>query len=361
MTVATQTPTPSHANGPKAAPKPNPQWFSQTGRPDSEYPYQGLLPTWDTKKYPPLTAFEHTDPGLGAKRHRDRRAFLAHAHTDIDDLTPDFGTEVSGLQLTELDTVGREQLALYVAERGVVVFRDQDFVEADPHWQITDWGAFFGRPHIHPVSGHPRDLPELHLVYRNEDGSTTHTETETLNGARWHSDVTYEQQPPGHTALFLYDAPPSGGDTGYADQRAAYRRLSPGFAAYLETLSVVHSGIEQAAHAAKNGVPARREPVENVHPLVRRHPVTGEKALFVNRQFARRIVGLKEEESAALLSLLFDHVEKGSDFQIRVRWKPRTVVLWDNRITAHNANVDFGLGSRRHGARITSQAERPFI
>lgn len=197
---------------------------------------------------------------------------------------------------------------------------------------------------------------------------------------RWHSDVTYEKQPPGLTALFLYDSPPSGGDTGYLDQREAYRRLSPSFAAYLETLKVVHSGFEQAEYSRKHNAPPRREPVENVHPLVRRHPVTGEKALYINRQFSRRIVGLKEEESNAILNLLYDHIEKGSDFQVRVHWKPRTVVLWDSewlfglrdtrtiwvliadRITAHNANVDFdGHGFRRHGARITPQAERPFL
>lgn len=142
--------------------------------------------------------------------------------------------------------------------------------------------------------------------------------------------MTYEKQPPGLTALFLFDSPPSGGDTGYVDQREAYRRLSPSFAAYLETLQVLHSGVEQAEYSRSRGAEPRRAPVENVHPLVRRHPVTGEKALFINRQFSRKIVGLKEEESDAILELLYNHIEKGSDFQVRVNWKPRTVVLWDS-------------------------------
>lgn len=118
--------------------------------------------------------------------------------------------------------------------------------------------------------------------------------------------VSYEAQPPGLTTLFLYDSPPTGGDTGYADQRAAYNHLSPSFRAYLETLQVTHSGVEQAEHSRKGsrGGVVKREPVINAHPLVRRHPVTGEKALYVNPQFSRSIVGLKQEESDAILKLL---------------------------------------------------------
>ena len=118
--------------------------------------------------------------------------------------------------------------------------------------------------------------------------------------------MTYERQPPGLTTLWLYDSPPSGGDTAYASQTEAYNRLSPSFRAYLETLEVVHSGVEQAEYSRRGnrGGTVRREPVETVHPLVRTHPVTGAKALFVNRQFSRRIVGLKKEESDAILELL---------------------------------------------------------
>lgn len=125
------------------------------------------------------------------------------------------------------------------------------------------------------------------------------------------------------TALFLFDSPPAGGDTGYADQRGAYKRLSPSFREYLETLTAVHSGVEQAEFAKKGGRGGivKRDPVENVHPIIRKHPVTGEKALFVNRQFTRYIVGLKKEESDAILGVLYDHIEKGADFQIRLRWR----------------------------------------
>lgn len=92
----------------------------------------------------------------------------------------------------------------------------------------------------------------------------------------------------------------------YASQVEAYNRLSPSFAAYLETLQVLHSGVAQAEYSRKGnrGGLVKREPVENVHPLVRRHPVTGAKALFVNAQFSRHIIGLKREESDAILNLL---------------------------------------------------------
>lgn len=94
--------------------------------------------------------------------------------------------------------------------------------------------------------------------------------------------MTYELQPPGLTTLFLYDSPSTGGDTGYVDQRGAYNHLSPSFRAYLETLSAVHSGVAQAEHSRKGlrGGVVKREPVENIHPVVRTHPVTGEKVRF---------------------------------------------------------------------------------
>lgn len=129
----------------------------------------------------------------------------------------------------------------------------------------------------------------------------------------------------------------------------------------------MHSGFAQAdttRTGAAGGGEVGRQPVENIHPLIRRHPVTGEKALYVNRVFSRRIVGLKREESDALLEFLYRHIEGGLERQVRVRWgkAPGTVVLWDNRTTTHSAVIDFdNTPARRHGARITPQAERPTL
>lgn len=97
-----------------------------------------------------------------------------------------------------------------------------------------------------------------------------------------------------------------------------------------------------------------------MHPIVRTHPATGEKALFVNPQFTRNIVGFKKEESDFLLKFLFDHITLSQDLQARVKWAPGTVVVWDNRTTAHSALLDWQDGQRRHLARLTPRAERPF-
>ncbi|KAJ9092914.1 hypothetical protein QFC21_006626 [Naganishia friedmannii] len=331
---------------------------------ESDYPYARFLPHFDTSvTYPPLTDFEHHDPGLEALKHAEPRAFLNNA--TVANLTPRFGAEVSGIQLHKLTPTERQQLALFVAQRGVVAFRDQDFQDQSPEWMLQDWGSFFGRLHIHPTSGHPKGYPEFHLVYRDAGKTLNYEFSDRFTSSVWHSDVTYERQPPGLTTLWLFDSPSSGGDTAYVNQVEAYNRLSPSFRAYLETLQVVHSGVEQAEYSRRGnrGGTVRREPVETVHPLVRTHPVTGAKALYVNKQFARRIVGLKQEESEAILNLLYNHIALGVDFQTRIKWAPRTVVLWDNRITAHSAIVDFDSAQdgRRHGGRITPQAERPFL
>lgn len=197
-------------------------------------------------------------------------------------------------------------------------------------------------------------------MHRGADSADTTSFFDTrTNSIFWHSDVTYEAQPPGTTFLYALDVPQSGGDTLFLNQAAAYQRLSPAFRSRLYGLSAVHSAHEQAQTSLERGSIVRREPVTTVHPLVRTHPATGEKALWVNPQFTRYVVGLKKEESDYLLKFLFDHMALSQDVQCRVKWAPGTVVVWDNRVTAHSALVDWTDGQRRHIARITPQAERP--
>lgn len=328
---------------------------------ESQYRYAHLLPHFSADRYPPLTPFEHVDPAFRALSHDNPRAFLDNA-TSVRELTPYLGTEVTGVNLAKLDSTGRDQLALEVAKRGLVVFKDQqDFIDRGPDFYL-EWGRHFGRLHIHPTSGHPAGYPEIHLVYRDLNASFNFELDESITSTLWHSDVSYELQPPGLTTFFLLAQPQTGGDTLFASQVAALKRLSPQYVAFLRTLKAVHSGVQQAefSRAGRRGGTVRREPVENVHPVIRKHPVTGEEALYVNRQFTRRVVGLKREESESILGFLYDHIDKSSDNQARVKWTPNTVVVWDNRITAHSAVVDFKeSGEARHGARITPQAERP--
>jgi sulfonate dioxygenase len=136
-------------------------------------------------------------------------------------------------------------------------------------------------------------------VYKSPDANFNFRYEDSITSTVWHSDVSYELQPPGLTTFFLLAQPTTGGDTLFTSQVQSLKKLSPQFVAFLRTLKAVHSGVEQAEFSRRGnrGGIVRREPVENVHPLVRRHPVTGEEALYVNRQFTRRIVGLKREES----------------------------------------------------------------
>lgn len=321
--------------------------------------YPNYLPVWDNEKgtkYPPLEPFEHTEHGKDA----DPTFPNLLKDAQVADLTANIGAEVHGVQLSKLTDAGKDELALFVAQKKVVAFRDQDF--ADLHIKdALNIGGYFGRHHIHPTSGAPEGYPEVHLVHRGTDDTTARDFfEERTNSITWHSDVTYEKQPPGTTFLYLLDGPAAGGDTLFANQAAAYRRLSPEFRKRLHGLRVVHSAVEQADNSRLRGGIVRREPVTSIHPLVRTHPATGEKALFVNPQFSRRIVGFKKEESDFLLNFLYDHIAKGQDFQARVKWAPGTVVVWDNRVTAHSALLDWDDGARRHLARITPQAEAPF-
>ncbi|PYH41927.1 TauD/TfdA dioxygenase family protein [Aspergillus saccharolyticus JOP 1030-1] len=322
--------------------------------------FPNYLPVWDneTERYPPLQPFEHYDHGKDADLSFPD--LLPKDKVHIDDLTPTIGSEVRGIQLSQLTKEGKDQLARFVAQRKVVAFRDQDFAHL-PIDKALEWGGYFGRHHIHQTSGAPKGYPEIHLVHRGADDTSgadflaTHT-----NSITWHSDVTFERQPPGTTFLYLLDGPSTGGDTLFVDMAQAYRRLSPEFRKRLHGLKAVHSGIEQVNNSLNKGGIARRDPITSEHPIVRTHPVTGEKALFVNPQFTRYIVGYKKEESDFLLKFLYDHIALSADIQTRVRWRPNTVVVWDNRVAAHSALFDWADGQRRHLARITPQAEAPF-
>ncbi|KAL4981424.1 hypothetical protein BDW68DRAFT_172411 [Aspergillus falconensis] len=328
-------------------------------QPPASFPH--YLPVWDneTERYPPLQPFEHYDHGKDADPAFPD-LFPKDGSFHRDDLTPTIGSEVSGIQLSQLSKEGKDQLALFIAQRKVVAFRDQDFAHL-PIDKALEFGGYFGRHHIHQASGAPRGYPEIHLVHRGaDDTSGADFLAEHTNSIIWHSDVTFEVQPPGTTFLYLLDGPTTGGDTLFADMAQAYKRLSPEFRRRLHGLKAVHSGVEQVNNSLNKGGIARRDPIMTEHPIVRTHPVTGEKALFVNPQFTRHIVGYKKEESDFLLKFLYDHIALSQDIQTRVRWRPGTVVVWDNRVACHSALFDWADGQRRHLARITPQAERPY-
>lgn len=262
----------------------------------SQYPH--YLPTWDAnEKYPPLEPFDHYDHGKDAdKTFPD----LLTSAVRKEDITPTGGSTISGIQLSSLSDAGKDQLALLTAQRKVLVFLDQDFADL-PIQKALDFGAYFGRLHIHPTTGAPKGYPEVHLVHFGPDDTTREDLLrDHLTSIAYHSDVSYEEQPPGTTFLYNLDIPQTGGDTIFSDQVEAYKRLSPGFQQRLHGLKAVHSSVEQVGVSLARGSIARREAVKNEHPLVRTHPVTGEKALYVNPLCKKKTLELHSETTVGI-------------------------------------------------------------
>ncbi|KAL0087181.1 hypothetical protein F4703DRAFT_1850913 [Phycomyces blakesleeanus] len=304
--------------------------------------------------YPELEPFDHADPGRLAD---PKKASLYDNATKIFDLTPGIGTEIHGLQLSKLTDEQKNDLGLLVAERGVVFFRDQDLT---PH-QGRKLGEYFGPLLIHSVLGHPPGYPEILTLLSGaeEDKIIKNLSNFGRTSDAWHSDVTYELQPPGFTFLKIDTLPKVGGDTLWASGYSAYDKLSPALQTFLEGLEAVHSGAQQINAAKISGATVRRHDAEHIHPVVRTHPVTGFKSIYVNPVFTRRIVGLSKRESDTLLDFLYEHVSGGHDFQVRFRWEENSIAIWDNRVTFHCPIPDYIGGGKRHGWRITAQAERP--
>ncbi|KAI5967027.1 uncharacterized protein KGF55_000437 [Candida pseudojiufengensis] len=313
------------------------------------------LPSWrKNEKYEPYEFIEYHDRALKADKDLTN-LFPKDGKYELENLSPKFGTEIKGIQLSELNDAAKDELALLASQRGVLVFRDQDLIEKGPK-AFTDFAKHYGELHIHPTSGAPKEFPEIHSVLT---GNTDENPFSTKNSLiSFHSDVSYELNPTGISLLSVTNNPKAGGDTVFADAREAYNRLSPLFREKLEDVYALHTAVPQANLAIVKGGVVKRHPVENIHPIIRTTP-TGDKVLYVNSAFTKSIVGLKAEESEFLLKFLLDHISGGHDFQIRVNWKPNSVVVWDNRISSHSAILDFDTNEPRLIIRAAARAERP--
>ena len=160
----------------------------------------------------------------------------------------------------------------------------------------------------------------------------------------------------------MLESPQSaGGDTLVSSSVAAFKALSPRFRKRLEGLTAIHTNNDGVSQELKNGQNAvmRRAELVQEHPVVILHPVTKEKALYVNPVYTKRIVGYDQEESDYLLRFLFDHIAKRQDLQCRVRYEAGTVLVWDQRVTNHSQTLDYPAGERRHGFRLTPLANKP--
>ncbi len=248
---------------------------------------------------------------------------------EVRPLTGTLGAEVTGVDLGDLDDATFEQVAGALWRHQVLVVPDQHL---DPVAHKR-FGERFGELHTHPaapgVDGHPEIL---RLVNRGKSKNITEV---------WHSDVSCEERPPSISILQAIEVPDAGGDTMWASSYEAYDRLSEGMKAMLEPLDAVHEAFG----------------LENVHPVIRRHPETGRKGLYVNGGFTRRFAGMSVEESRPLLDYLVSHASR-PDLTMRHSWTAGDIVMWDNRCVMHYAVHDYG-DAPREMHRVTVRGERP--
>ncbi|KAL8769494.1 MAG: hypothetical protein Q9209_004555 [Squamulea sp. 1 TL-2023] len=321
---------------------------------DEFYEHEDLRPSFPSLHWDPLTEVPYHDKGI----HGDAqfRNLLASA-TDVFDYNPKIGTEIHGVNLANLTDAQKNDLARLISIRGVVFFRDQTELDIDAQRQL---GAYFGKLHKHATTAVPRQagLEDVHVVFTE---STAKDQRAVFSPTfLWHSDVTYELQPPSYTSLKVISGPPrgGGGDTLWSSQYGAYDLLSKPMQQYLEGLSALHSAHMQADGSRAAGRPVRRDPIVTEHPLVRTHPVTGWKSLFFNPGFVTGIVGIPKAESDAIIGYLNEITSTTQEIHVRYQWQKNDVAFWDNRICNHSASYGF-TGHRRHAVRVASHAERP--
>jgi taurine dioxygenase len=264
------------------------------------------------------------------------------------DVTKPIGTELPGVSLKDLDETGVDELKALVAERGVLFFRDQHMTLAEQ----VDVGRKLGELHIHPAAKAPEGFPEVLVVHTDENSTYT-------AGNGWHTDVSCDERPPGLSMLRIEEVPSAGGDTVWASMYEAYETLSPSMQEYLLTLTAIHSG-DKAYVGRYSKRNADVDYPVNEHPVIRTHPISGRKALYVNSGFTVRIKQLTQRESAALLDFLYDHIAYGVRFQVRFAWEPHSVAIWDNRCVQHHASWDY-FPETRSGFRVTTRGEVPFL
>ncbi|MBO0729755.1 MAG: TauD/TfdA family dioxygenase [Acidimicrobiaceae bacterium] len=264
------------------------------------------------------------------------------------------GAEVCGVDLSAALNEGTvAEIRQALLEHHVVFFRDQDL---SPEAQMR-FGRCFGELDTHPFVEGTDTHPEVIEIVTEPDDRFNF-------GGGWHSDVTFLEEPDLGSILYAIDVPPVGGDTLFANQHAAYDALSETMKGFLDRLVAKHSAGPQYAKGGYSTLSKamKTKAADNAdrvvrHPLVRTHPETGKKALYVNPGFTVGIEGMHLDESAALLEFLFKHSVR-EPFTCRFRWAPGSVAMWDNRSVQHYALFDYR-GHRRHMRRITIKGDRP--
>jgi taurine dioxygenase len=266
----------------------------------------------------------------------------------LEKLTPIIGAEIDDVDLSKpLSNRQLDELHRALAENQVIFFRDQTITPE----QHLAFGRLFGNLHVHPAAPHEAGMPELMKIYADRNSPRA-------NGEGWHTDVSCDPEPPMGSILYIKQCPPSGGDTLFASMYAAYEALSDRMKTYLDGLTAIHDG-EHVYRGLFDNQGQGNQPAypRAEHPVVRTHPVTSKKALYVNRGFTTRILGVPVDESDGILRYLYEHMENPL-FQCRFRWQPNSIAFWDNRCTQHRAMWDYWPHTRS-GNRVTVQGDRP--
>ena len=274
---------------------------------------------------------------------------MSQSAIDVRPLTPTIGAEIFGVDLGgEISNQQYDAVHEALMRHLVIFFRDQKMTPE----QHKAFGRRFGKLHLHPAS--PNLLEghlEILLIQANE-------KSKRVAGEVWHSDVSCDPEPPMGSILYMHETPANGGgDTMFANMYTAFETLSAPMQRFLEGLNAVHDG-EHVYRGRYGWNDSGKTYPRSVHPVVRTHPETGRKALFVNRGFTTAIEGLNRNESDALLEMLYDHAET-PEYQCRFKWQPGSVAFWDNRAAMHHAMWDYFPHSRR-AHRVTICGDKPF-
>ena len=278
---------------------------------------------------------------------------MDYARILVEPLSPALGAEIRGVALDEplADAVVAEIHRAFVAHH-VIFFRDQPLTPA----QYVRFAGAMGEPSEYPFVAGLDGYPQITEVIKQED--------EQVNfGGVWHSDTTYLECPPKATMLYARQLPPVGGDTLFANMNMAYESLSSGMRRLLDGMSAINSAQKGDAAATRTELLRQRPRDAGAtvttaeHPVVRTHPETGRKALYVNPGHTLRIGGMSEAESAPILDYLYRHQTR-PEFTCRFRWRLDSLAVWDNRSTQHYPLNDYH-GHRRAMQRITLAGDRP--
>ena len=263
---------------------------------------------------------------------------------------PNLGAIVTGVDLSkDISETDFKEIKDAFLKYQVLFFQGQK--EILPQKQI-DFGKRFGQLHSHPAAPTMENFPEVFEIHAHKD-------SKIANGEFWHSDVSCDETPPLGTMLQIHILPSCGGDTMFSNMYSAYDSLSEPVKEMLNRMTATH----ESEHIYKGRYSDRGKNDSDIdcpratHPVVRTHPQTGRKALFVNRTFTTRINELSLHESDNILEMLFQHAEH-IDHQIRFRWSLNDMAFWDNRCCMHRAIWDYWPEERK-GRRVTILGDRP--